>query len=83
MEIARALLPRVWVGAHDEEKKASGAALKKIWKRKYGRSEVVRSLGETVGAANPRLGVMTEVVTIPCGQEFKMGFKSDAKNDAK
>jgi len=79
VEIARALLPRVWLGAHDEEKKASGAALKKIWKRKFSASEVVRSLGETVGAAHPRLGVMTEVVTVPCGQEFKLGFKDDAK----
>lgn len=68
-------MPRVWVGAHDEEKKASGAALKKIWKKKFGVQEVVRSLGETVGKANPRLGVMTDVVRLDSGKELKLGYK--------
>lgn len=73
----------MWVGAHDEEKKASGAALKKIWKRKFGEQEVVRSLGETVGKANPRLGAMTEVVRLGSGKELKLGYKKPPPVPAK
>src|SRR5271155_5052152 len=70
--IARSLLPRGWIGGHDEEEKVNGVVMSNVWKRKFGIQEVVRSLGETVGEGNPRLAVMTDVVTLGSGEELKL-----------
>src|SRR5271154_3332789 len=79
--IARSLLPRVWIGVHDEEKRLSGVVMNNIWKRKIGIQEGVRSLGETVGEDNPRLGVMTDVVMLGSGEELKLGYESACNSD--
>ena len=66
---------------HDEEKRLSGVVMNNIWKRKIGIQEVVRSLGETVGEDNPRLGVMTDVVMLGSGEELKLGYESACNSD--
>ena len=59
-DIARTLMAKCWVGAHDEEKENSGVSIKKIVTRKFPRKEVVEMVGSRTRVE--QLGVGEELV---------------------
>ena len=60
VEIARNLMARCWVSAHDEDKDNSGISVANVKVRKYNLSEVAGMVGETSKVVN--LGVGEEVL---------------------
>lgn len=59
-EIAKNLMAKCWVGAHDEEKDNTGLAVKLIAKRKFTRAEVQDMVPS--GTRVEELGVGEEIV---------------------
>ena len=57
--MARNLMARCWVSAHDEEKENSGIIVKKVTMRRYGIGEVRAMLDGTCNVRN--LGVGEEL----------------------
>ena len=65
LEIARNLLARVWVGAHDEEKVVKGCAAKLLGIRKFGVEEVRKlRVGEQDEKKVGREGTRMEVLEV-------------------
>jgi hypothetical protein len=72
LEIAKNLLPKAWIAAHDEEKKVSGFATHGIRRKEFGVEEVKKKLLGEVYAAHPRLGTHTEIVKLESGKDFRI-----------
>jgi len=72
LEIAKNLLPKAWIGAHDEAKKSAGIATRKIWRKEFDLEEIRKKLWGEMEAAAPRLGTRTEVVKLESGKEFRV-----------
>ena len=67
LEIAKNLLARCWIRAHDEEKIVGGVTAKPVRTRKYTRDEVEQMVREAMG----KMG--TAVITLNVGGQLTMG----------
>lgn len=76
-EIAKYLMPKVWVGAHDEEKELSGIGIKLMKTRKIGVQEVKAKLSDD--------GVNVENLTMRGGDitEQRASFTSSSDSDSR
>jgi len=72
LEIAKNLLPKVWIGAHDEEKKSQGIVTRWIWRKEFGVEDIKKRLWGEMDAANPRLGSHTDVIKLESGKGFRI-----------
>lgn len=73
VEIAKGLMAKAWVSAHDEEKDDRGLAVKKTVARRVGVEEVRRRLGEgekEKGESSGRKGWRCEVRSLGVGEEM-------------
>ncbi|KAL8736651.1 MAG: hypothetical protein Q9166_000017 [cf. Caloplaca sp. 2 TL-2023] len=68
VEIAKNLMARCWIGAHDEDKENSGVSVLKIRMRKYGLSEVREMVKREWSGG----GGGCEVRVLDCGEELVM-----------
>jgi Beta-lactamase superfamily domain len=83
IHIAKNLLPKVWIGAHDEDKRASGLALKKIVRQVFDVSDIRKKLWDEVDTQHPRLGSHTDVMRLAAGKEWRMGFREVSEKELK
>jgi len=83
LEIVRKLLPRVWVGVHDEEKKLRGAMAGTVRKTGFGLEEVEKRVGEALGGEGKGGKPVTEVVRLESGKEMRLGFKELGEVDGR
>ena len=83
LEIVRKLLPRVWVGVHDEEKKLRGAMAGTVRKTGFGLEEVEKRVGEALGGEGKGGKRVTEVVRLESGKEMRLGFKELGEVDGR
>jgi hypothetical protein len=72
LEIAKNLLPKVWIAAHDEEKKVGGFATRGIKRTEYTADEIKKKLYGELDTANPRLGSHTDVVKLLSGKDLRI-----------
>jgi hypothetical protein len=72
IEIAKNLLPKAWIAAHDEEKKVSGIATHGIKRTEFSVEEIQKKLWGEVDAANPRLGNHIDVVQLKSGKDLRI-----------
>ena len=70
VEIAKNLMARCWIGAHDEDKENSGLSVLKIRMRKYGLSEVREFVRREWSGGGGGGGC--EVRALDCGEELVM-----------
>ena len=72
--IAKALQPRVWVGAHDEEKDTSGVGVKGLWKRKFDVDKVREFVSEEERAAakKPVIAGGMQIAQLEPGEEISI-----------
>jgi hypothetical protein len=63
LEIARNLLARCWISAHDEDKENSGIAVLKVVTRKYTADEVAALLEEGMDGSRDKRGSHNKVTT--------------------
>jgi len=75
LDIVRQLLPRVWLGAHDGEKKIRGAVAKKVQRKNFALDEVEKAVGEALSANGKAARTITEVVRLGSGKELRLGFR--------
>lgn len=66
LEIARNLMPRCWVGAHDERKVVEGWMTRGIGRKDFEAKDISR-----------RLGGKTEVMTLEAGMEVRVDSSGD------
>ncbi|KAI9810337.1 MAG: hypothetical protein M1827_006304 [Pycnora praestabilis] len=73
LEIARNLLAKAWISAHDEEKDNRGFSVSAISTRRFGAEEVRRMIteGEDPGRQGKNR-TLTDVVVLDCGEELRM-----------
>jgi hypothetical protein len=71
LAIAKNLLPRVWIGAHDEEKKVQGAVAGMIWRKECDIEELKKTLWKR-DSANPRQGCHTDVIQLETGKDLRI-----------
>lgn len=83
LDIVRQLLPRVWLGAHDGEKKIGGAAAKKVHRKSFALDEVEKAVGETLGANGKAARPVTEVIRLESGKELRVGFRGLGESDGR
>ena len=76
LSIAKNLLPKYWIGAHDEEKKCSGFAARKIWRTHFAIEEIKDMLWGESEAANPRLATRTGIVKLESGSDLRIDDRS-------
>ena len=64
VEIARNLMAKCWISAHDEDKENSGLSVKKVVTRKYNAAEVREMIAKGQGG--------TGIAVLDCGEELKL-----------
>ena len=64
IEIAKNLMAKYWIGAHDEEKENSGLAVMKIRLKKFGVEEVRELVRDEIGGGG------CDVRVLDCGEEL-------------
>lgn len=75
LEIARNLLPRVWIGAHDERKVVKGVLTRGIERRDFLAEEVQGELeGGALGKEGGSGRRRTDVLTLAEGMEARVSF---------
>lgn len=70
VEIARNLLPRAWVGAHDAEKEAKGLSVKQIKTDHFSEEEIMGILVEMEDG--PKSWSRVQVASLVAGQELRL-----------
>ena len=83
LDIVRQLLPRVWLGAHDGEKKIRGAVAKRVQRKNFALDEVEKAVGEALSANGRAARTLTEVMRLGSGKELRVGFRGLGEGDAK
>ena len=83
LDIVRKLLPRVWLCAHDGEKKIRGAASKKVHRKSFALDEVEKAVREALTAKGKAANTVTEVMRLESGKEMRVGFKGLGESDGK
>jgi hypothetical protein len=69
LEIAKHLLPKVWIGAHDEKKKVGGFATRNISRKEFDLVDVEQQLRDA-DTTKSKSGSHTKVMTLESGKEF-------------
>ncbi|KAL8683518.1 MAG: hypothetical protein Q9186_000558 [Xanthomendoza sp. 1 TL-2023] len=72
VEIAKNLMARCWIGAHDEDKENSGVSVLKVRMRKYGLNEVREMVRREWNGGGGGGGGGCEVRALDCGEELVM-----------
>jgi len=83
LDIVRQLLPRVWLGAHDGEKKIRGAMTKKIQRKSFALDEVEKAIGEALSVNGTVARPVTEVMRLESGKELRVGFRGLGESDGR
>jgi len=83
LDIVRQLLPRVWLGAHDGEKKMRGAVAKKLHRKNFPLDEVEKAVVEALAADGKAARTVTEVIRLESGKELRVGFRGLGEGDGK
>ncbi|KAJ9656967.1 hypothetical protein H2201_008329 [Coniosporium apollinis] len=79
LEIARNLLARVWVGAHDEQKELHGVATSRIKTQNFGINEINELLREPGQGAGPKVWSNAFAVSLEAGEEIRIGVSEDIR----
>jgi len=72
VEIARNLLPQVWIGAHDEDKDNRGFSVMKVKTAKFSVYDITTMLRGGEDGNGHKICPNTLVVTLAAGDEFRI-----------
>jgi hypothetical protein len=72
VEIARNLLAKAWISAHDADKINKGVSVKQIRMRKFGLDEIKRMLIGGDEASETGVSIQTKLVSLAAGEEFRI-----------
>lgn len=72
VQIARNLLARAWISAHDADKEDRGLSVKKIRKQKYTMEEIKTMLDSERARSKSKVRTETKVVILKSGQEHRI-----------